>query len=616
MKINKSLPYLCLCLLSTQLYTSCKEDDTLDGAKEVYITIEPKEINLTVGDTLQMIASVTNLAGKTIDTPVSWMVDDSKLVEVVDDKLVALNGAQGKTTKVRAVLENGKYAVREVVINNHVLSGIKALEKVHYTYSKKQDSIWFEVTPKGLLFDYEPKVENSNPEAFVPVENPIYVDKETGRVAYVFDSSNKTTKGSISLYFESDDSKKATTEVVVSPTIVSTLGDDFNLITYEASSTMDINSVDTVWVNTKVVPTYDIDLNNATQLYNWTAEGNAAQMIETGALVVENVGHRAYAVIRSGNLKGQSRFVFECNGTTLASTVDIQDYRIDYPVDELTVSANHLNMEVGKIVSVTPHIKPLSSYGIHQPKFTPEDPTIVEVLGYNDSEVLIKGLKAGKTTILVTSNDKSVTITVDVKATVSSVVLAPENVKNIFVGQSVTWAATVYPDNVIVPEWISQDPTIAVIDAMGKITGKQKGKVKIQAQAGGVLSTPAELNVVGIPTGDLSYDASNTDLDGCATYMDNGKINIYLSPRNTNPYAAVILTIDSGATGWTVESGTYDAATYPMVFEADGASVAVKEGTVTIASHDNNGLARLDIDLLINLGEQNFRLKATNLPTY
>lgn len=616
MKINKSLPYLCVFLLLTQLYTACKEEDTLDGAKEIYITIEPKDISLTVGDTLQLSASVTNLAGKVIDTPVNWVTDDEELVEVVGDKLVALDGSQGKSTKVRAVLKNGRYAIREVAINNHALLSVKAIEKIHYTYSKVKDTIWFEVTPKGILYDYEPLVLNSDPELLVPAEKPLYLDKEKGRVAYVFDSFQKAAKVSISLCFEADESLKATTEVIISPNIVSSLGDDFNLITYEASLTMDVNSVDTVWVNTKVVPTYDIDLKNAAQLYKWSAVGNVAQMVTTGVREVKNVGHKAYALVRSGNIKGQSSFLFECNGVTLTTTVDVQDYRQDYPVEELSINVDHLNIPVGKTVSVIPTVKPLSSYGIHQPKFTPVDPSVVQILGYNDSEMLIKGLKEGETTILVTSNDKSLTIYAKVKNTVSSVVLAPENPKNVFVGQSVIWKATVYGAEVMLPEWISADPTIAVVDAQGQVTGKKKGTVKIHAESGGVSSSPGELTVIDIPSGEIIYDASNTTLDGCSVYPDNGKISIYISPLNAEPFTSISLSIAPKDAITVIESRTYEASAYPMKFEADGASVIVKEGTVTITRHNEDGIARLDMDLLINVGNESFRFKAINLPTY
>lgn len=62
--------------LGVTSFTACEEEATLDGATEVYITIDPMDINLKLGDTVRISATVTNVSGKVIETPVSWSIED------------------------------------------------------------------------------------------------------------------------------------------------------------------------------------------------------------------------------------------------------------------------------------------------------------------------------------------------------------------------------------------------------------------------------------------------------------------------------------------------------------------------------------------------------------
>ena len=49
--------------LGVTSFTACEEEATLDGATEVYITIDPMDINLKLGDTVRISATVTNVSG-------------------------------------------------------------------------------------------------------------------------------------------------------------------------------------------------------------------------------------------------------------------------------------------------------------------------------------------------------------------------------------------------------------------------------------------------------------------------------------------------------------------------------------------------------------------------
>ena len=71
-----SIIFFLASFLGVTLFTACEEEATLDGATEVYITIDPMDIALKLGDTVRISAKVTNVSGKVIETPVSWSIED------------------------------------------------------------------------------------------------------------------------------------------------------------------------------------------------------------------------------------------------------------------------------------------------------------------------------------------------------------------------------------------------------------------------------------------------------------------------------------------------------------------------------------------------------------
>ena len=90
--------------LGVTSFTACEEEATLDGATEVYITIDPMDINLKLGDTVRISATVTNVSGKVIETPVSWSIEDQTVAAVLGDTaVVALDGGRTARAKLRRI---------------------------------------------------------------------------------------------------------------------------------------------------------------------------------------------------------------------------------------------------------------------------------------------------------------------------------------------------------------------------------------------------------------------------------------------------------------------------------------------------------------------------------
>ena len=603
-------------LLFIQLMTSCSEDDTLEGAKEIYLTINPRDPFILVGDTVDIRAYVLNLSGDTIRTSIKWTSDDTSIVEIYNDKLVAQDGAQGKSTKVRATLTNGKYAVTTVTVSRHTPDGVSALEDVHYTYNKNSDTVWFNVSPINYLLDYEPILTNSNPSVIIPAKEPVYIDKSTGRVGYVFSSSNKYAKGIVKISLEGGAAQTTETQVVVSPSIVSSLVDDYQYITYESGMLMDINKEDTLWIYTKVDPSYEIDLANAEEAYNISISGNAAQMFDTGVKVVQNRGHNVYVALRSGNFIGQSVVTFECNGTTLTTTIDVQDYANQYPVDELSVDRTEITMRVGNTVYVTPSVLPVSSFGLHLPVFTPVDPTVVGTVGYLDNEYGLRGLRVGETDVIVTSNDKSIVIKVTVLEGVQSVVIQPGLQSSVFVGQSIQWFANVRTasGDVVVSTWNSSNEDISIIDDECIIKGLYACRTSITSEAGGVLSSLCTLTVSYFLSELFYYTNTTTDIDGNAAYIDDNLI-ILLAPTS-GPFDVFQINVKPSISLWDVENGTYSDTNCQLSIEAGGAIVETIVGSITITDGPESYTKTINGELTVQLGTQSFTVTLTDLTVY
>ena len=123
-----SIIFFLASFLGVTLFTACEEEATLDGATEVYITIDPMDIALKLGDTVRISAKVTNVSGKVIETPVSWSIEDKSVAALLGDTaVVALNGGQEKETRLKAMLENGKYALTTITVSRNLPDGVMCI---------------------------------------------------------------------------------------------------------------------------------------------------------------------------------------------------------------------------------------------------------------------------------------------------------------------------------------------------------------------------------------------------------------------------------------------------------------------------------------------------------
>ena len=148
---------------------------------------------------------------------------------------------------------------------------------------------------------------------------------------------------------------------------------------------------------------------------------------------------------------------------------------LSFPEDNITIKKGN---SLGLIIEIEP--VELSSTKLN---WKSSDSSIVSV----DSNGKIKGLKTGTVTITVSTNDgKSATCTVTVTddtVLVESITLNPNKLE-LGVGASKQVIATIEPANATNREivWTSSDPSIAVVDSNGIVTGIKVGTVNITAK--------------------------------------------------------------------------------------------------------------------------------------
>ena len=506
------------------IFVGCNEDDTLDGATEVYITLNPTDIILRVGDTIKISALVTNLSGDRINTSVAWSVLDEKVAKILGDTaIVCVLGAQGKETKLKAELVNGKYALTSVTVTTNLPKGITPVNEEGIVISSKRsydithDSVLFAVSPKELLEDFTPQYTIEGLEEY---KIPMTIDKEAGLVAIHYAAPRSAGEGKITVSIgEQATAQSASCSVLLMPVIYATFyGEKYadmpyldtrpdksvlpQWFAYTNETNMDINSEATIRVAMNIESGAKEDIEAAYKAYRWEViSGSSVEVTRMEEEFVENQGFDAVLTVRSGIDEGEAEFHCITPDTVLVATFTVQNYKTRYPVDEITVDRSSVSMSMGDVLMLTTGVVPSTSYAYHKPKVIAEDPTVVEVGKYDGNMITLKGLKVGATKLVLTSSDKTLEIPVTITESIKSVLWESTNNRTLFVGQSVEWGVNVTtvsggtnPYDVI---WKSFDPSILtatpVEGSRGIITAIAEGTTTVRVEVNGVRSDAASV---------------------------------------------------------------------------------------------------------------------------
>lgn len=620
------------------IFVGCNEDDTLDGATEVYITLNPTDIILRVGDTIKISALVTNLSGDRINTSVAWSVLDEKVAKILGDTaIVCVLGAQGKETKLKAELVNGKYALTSVTVTTNLPKGITPVNEEGLVISSKRsydithDSVLFAVSPKELLEDFTPQYTIEGLEEY---KIPMTIDKEAGLVAIHYAAPRSAGEGKITVSIgEQGTAQSASCSVLLMPVIYATFyGEKYadmpyldtrpdksvlpQWFAYTNETNMDINSEATIRVAMNIESGAKEDIEAAYKAYRWEViSGSSVVVTRMEEEFVENQGFDAVLTVRSGIDEGEAEFHCITPDTVLVATFTVQNYKTRYPVDEITVDRSSVSMSMGDVLMLTTGVVPSTSYAYHKPKVIAEDPTVVEVGKYDGNMITLKGLKVGTTKLVLTSSDKTLEIPVTITESIKSVLWESTNNRTLFVGQSVEWGVNVTtvsggtnPYDVI---WKSFDPSILtatpVEGSRGIITAIAEGTTTVRVEVNGVRSDAASVKVIGLQE-NLLYTSSNTDYENTVVYSDKDDLVILVTPESG--YELIMITL-AGVGKDDNYDGTYSVSDHQTDIEIDGAKVSATSGSVTIASRDTDAL--ISFDLSFEVDNKTFTLKAENV---
>ena len=638
MKLYRNIIFFLIAILCMGIFVGCNEDDTLDGATEVYITLNPTDIILRVGDTIKISALVTNLSGDRINTSVAWSVLDEKVAKILGDTaIVCVLGAQGKETKLKAELVNGKYALTSVTVTTNLPKGITPVNEEGLVISSKRsydithDSVLFAVSPKELLEDFTPQYTIEGLEEY---KIPMTIDKEAGLVAIHYAAPRSAGEGKITVSIgEQVTAQSASCSVLLMPVIYATFyGEKYadmpyldtrpdksvlpQWFAYTNETNMDINSEATIRVAMNIESGAKEDIEAAYKAYRWEViSGSSVVVTRMEEEFVENQGFDAVLTVRSGIDEGEAEFHCITPDTVLVATFTVQNYKTRYPVDEITVDRSSVSMSMGDVLMLTTGVVPSTSYAYHKPKVIAEDPTVVEVGRYDGNMITLKGLKVGATKLVLTSSDKTLEIPVTITESIKSVLWESTNNRTLFVGQSVEWGVNVTtvsggtnPYDVI---WKSFDPSILtatpVEGSRGIITAIAEGTTTVRVEVNGVRSDAASVKVIGLQE-NMLYTSSNTDYENTVVYSDKDDLVILVTPESG--YELIMITL-AGVGKDDNYDGTYSVSDHQTDIEIDGAKVSATLGSVTIASRDTDAL--ISFDLSFEVDNKTFTLKAENV---
>lgn len=637
-----SIIFFLASFLGVTLFSACEEEATLDGATEVYITIDPMNIALKLGDTVRISAKVTNVSGKVIETPVSWSIEDKSVAALLGDTaVVALNGGQEKETRLKAMLENGKYALTTITVSRNLPDGVMCIPNdstftemlTKRSYNTAHDSVLFSVSPKELLYDYEPVPTLEGLTAFDPV---MTVDTVRGLVAVHYAAPRSSGKGKVTLSVgDASTAKTASCDITLAPQLLATFyGKGFEnmpyldvrpskevlsmYFAYTYETEMDINSEDTLRIAMNVQTGAKEDIEAGYDAYRWEVVSSSGVLI-TGKSeeYVENEGFDAVLALRSGSEEGSAEFHCITPDTVFVATFTVKDYKTRYPVDEITADLDLVTMPVGGTVMLRTGVIPASSYAYHKPVVTAADPAKVEVGAYSGDMIPIKGLALGETELILTANGKEKRIPVKVTEGVLSVLWEQGNVRTLFEGQTAQWGVDVRTtsgsESPYDVTWTSTDDGVLTAkqsegdNKHGTITAVSAGKADVTAEVAGVSSEKAEVKVIALPAG-LVLNASNTQKDNSVVYDESGDLVVFITPASGD-YGQIMLTLADAYKGGDYD-GHYDIPAGTVV-DVDGARAEVT-GTLDIETSGDETTVSFSISG--SVGSRTLSIEAESVP--
>lgn len=184
-------------------------------------------------------------------------------------------------------------------------------------------------------------------------------------------------------------------------------------------------------------------------------------------------------VSSSGKVKGIKAGVTTITAIAKSGNVARCTVTVYKKATKVTLSKKKLTLDINQAVSLKATVKPTGAN--KKVKWTSSNVGIVTITAEGE----VKGIKPGKAKITAkATNGKKATCTITVREIKASKVSLSTTNTTTRIGDSITIAATIKPDNVYNTKikWSSSNKKVATVDNSGKVKALKKGSVTITAK--------------------------------------------------------------------------------------------------------------------------------------
>lgn len=434
------------------------------------ITIAPSSVQMTVGETVQLTATVSpsNASGQNVTWSSSDIsiatVDAGKVTAVKEGEAVIQAKAGDKTAECKVSVTAKKIDLRMVLLNKTELS-----------------------LNVGEAFTLTTTLVPEN----ATVQTILWSTSDPG-VATVEDGHVKALKEGSANVLVSVDGKTAKCAVTVNYISVRSITlDKTSVILYEGEDAT---------LSASIKP------ENATYKdITWTSSDPQIATVEDG---------KVHAI-----KKGSTTIKAEANGKSALCQVDVLS-----SLTEISLSKSELSMGIGETEKLTVILSPKDATLREGITWSSTDESIASV----DDNGTVTAIKEGTATISASVEGKKAECKVVVDYIHVSSIEISKREATLYIGEALTLTATLKPSNASYPtiEWASSDEAVVSVNGNGYVRAVGKGEATVTARSDGK-EARCHFTVL-VPLTGLSFDQSSLTLDAGA----NATLSLIKTPSD------------------------------------------------------------------------------------
>ena len=514
-RLVKIKALLCLSMAFLISFSACKKVGP-ELIEVESLSIDKTSIQLKVGETVTLSTTV-NPSNATYKT-VTWSSSDASIATVEDGKVIALKIGTA-TIKAKAGDKTATCSITVVPteVSSITLDKSSASLKIGETITLTATVGPDDATDKTVTW-------TTSDATVATVSNGVVTAKKIGTATITAKAGDKTATCSI--------------------TVVAT---EVSSITLDKSSTS-LKVGETVTLTATVGPDDATD-----KTVTWTTSDATVATVSNGVVTAKNLGTTTITA-KAGDKTAT------CSITVVATEVS-----------SITLDKSSASLKVGETVTLSATVNP-SDATDKTVTWTTSDATVAIV-----SNGVVTAKKLGTATITAKAGEKTASCTITVIPTPVTSVTLNKTSASLKVGETVTFTATVGPDDATdkTITWTTSDATVATV-SNGVVTAKNLGTATITAKAGDKTAT---CSITVVPT-----EVSSITLN---------KTSASLKVGETVTFTATVGPDD--ATDKTVTWTTSDAS---IATVKDGCVTALKIGTATITAKAGDKTASCTITVI------------------